>query len=196
MINRINIKEPLILAAFITTMFFTTSCKDNRASEDAKIVSEEQNEARFDDNDLEYDAQFLVNAAEINLEEIQLAQLAQQKGSVAHVKELGKMMEDAHTRSQSDLVELAKTKNVSIPTTLTDDNRKAYNGLNEKSGKDFDKAYADRMVNGHKDTIEIFEDASVDAQDSEIKNWATAKLPELRKHLDHSIECQKKCGKM
>ncbi|MHB1278570.1 MAG: DUF4142 domain-containing protein, partial [Bacteroidia bacterium] len=149
----------------------------------------------FDERKNEKDAQFLVNAAEINLEEIQLAQLAQLKGSVLHVRELGKTMEVAHTQLQKDLIVLAGSKGISIPTTQTDLANEAYTKLNEKSGVEFDRAYADKMVNGHKDAIAAFEKASTDGEDTEIKNWAGTTLPELRKHLDLAIDCQKKCEK-
>ncbi|MDP3180182.1 MAG: DUF4142 domain-containing protein, partial [Bacteroidota bacterium] len=90
----------------------------------------------------------------------------------------------------------AKSKIVTLPTSSTNNAQDAYKKLNEKSGIDFDKAYADMMVSEHKDAIDIFDKASTDGNDSEIKNWATVSLPELRKHFDHSVECQKKCDNM
>ncbi|HSN48214.1 MAG TPA: DUF4142 domain-containing protein, partial [Flavobacterium sp.] len=113
-----------------------------------------------------------------------------------HVKELGKMMEDAHTKSLNDLTGLAKDKMITIPTSPTESAKDAYKKLNEKSGNDFDKAYADMMVSSHKDAIVAFENASTNTNNTDIKNWASTSLPELRKELDHSIDCQKKCDKM
>jgi len=48
------------------------------------------------------DAQFLTSAAEINLEEIQLGQLAKKKITMIDVQELGKMMKTGHRKSLSD----------------------------------------------------------------------------------------------
>lgn len=190
------IKEALLQVTFVTTIFLIASCGYSQKTKDTKVVAEEQNEAKFDNNKQEKDAQFLVNAAEINLEEIQLGQLAQQKGGTMHVKELGKMMEDAHTKSLNDLRALATSKMITIPTSPTENAQEAYKKLNEKSGNDFDKAYADMMVSEHKDAIAAFEKASTDGNDSDIKNWATVSLPNLRTHLDQSIDCQEKCDKM
>ncbi len=184
------IKKAMIPVTFVATIFLITSCGFSQKPNDTKVVAEEQNEERFDNNKLEDDAQFLVNAAEINLEEIQLGQLAQQKGGTAQVKELGKMMEDAHTKSFNDLTALAQSKMITIPTSSTDNAQDAYQKLNEKSGNDFDKAYIDMMVSEHKDVIETFEDASTDSNDSDIKNWATVSLPDLRTHLNHSVDLQ------
>jgi len=190
-----TIKGVLLMGTFVATLLLIASCTTN-ASEDTKEIAEDANDAKFEDNEKEEDAQFLVNAAEINLEGIRLGQLAQQKGKTAHIKALGKMMEDAHTKSQKDLVALAKRKMITIPTSETNDAKDAYTKLNGKSGNDFDKAYSDMMVNRHQNAIETYEEAYTESKDPEIINWAGTTLPELRKHLDHSIESQKKCDKM
>lgn len=104
------------------------------------------------------------------MEEIKLGKLAQEKGRMSHVKELGKKMEVDHTKSLSDLKALAKSKNISLPTSTTDDANDDFKSLNEKSGNDFDKAYIEMMVDDHKDAIEIFEKASTDSDDFDIKN--------------------------
>jgi putative membrane protein len=194
-INRFN-SSILQATVFTVILFGASSCMDNKKPEDTKNVAEEHNNAKFGDNKQEKDAQFLVNAAEINLEEISLGQLAQQNGTTTHAKELGKMMEDAHTKALNDLTALAKKKMITIPTSPTDNAQNDYKKLNDKSGINFDKEYADMMVSGHKDAIAVFEKASTDCSDSDIKEWATAMLPNLRAHLDHAIDCQKKCEKM
>jgi putative membrane protein len=194
-INRF--KSPILQAAVFTAILFgVSSCMENKKPEDTKDVAEEHNDAKFNNNKQEKDAEFLVKAAEINLEEISLGQLAQQNGTTSHAKELGKMMEDAHTKALNDLTALAKKKNITIPTSPTDNAQADYKKLNDKSGIKFDKEYADMMVSGHKDAITVFEKASTDCSDSDIREWATAMLPDLRTHLDHAIDCQKKCEKM
>jgi putative membrane protein len=190
------IKGVLLQVAMLTSVIFLASCENNQKPDDSKEVAEERNDDRFDNNKQENDAQFLVNVAEINLEEIRLGQLAQQKGQTPHVKELGKMMEDAHSKSQNDLTALAARKNIAIPTRPTDDAQDSYEKLTDKTGTDFDKSYADRTVDGHEDAIKKFEKAADDANDPDIKSWAAASLPDLRAHLNHSIECQRKCDKM
>ena len=115
---------------------------------------------------------------------------------MSHVKELGKMMEDEHTKAMNELKGLAKTKMVTIPDMPTQPAMDAYNTLNAKKGKDFDKAYSDMMVMGHKDAIALFEKTSANSGDANVKGWATSTLPALRKHLDHAVMCQKECNKM
>lgn len=180
----------------LVLMLVFSSCSSNTKPEDTKEVASEHNEAKFDNVKAEDDAKFLVSAAEINLEEIQLGQLAQSKGTIAEVKDLGKMMESEHNKALIDLKALADKKQITIPTTITDDGQQSYKKLDDKKGNEFNKAYCDMMVDGHKDAIEKFEKASMDAADPDIKEWAATMLPALRTHLDNAINCQKKCEKM
>ncbi len=190
--------------ALLGGVFLFASCGNNQNPQDTKVIAEERNAEQFDNNNntnnmndrLEEDADFLVTAAEISMEQIRLGQLAQTNGTSPHVKELGKMMEDAHTKSLNDLKALAGRKMITIPTTDTEDVQDSYNSLNEETGDDFDNEYADMMVSRHKDAISAFEDASDDSNDAEIKQWATASLPAMRTHLEHSIDAVKKLDNM
>lgn len=191
-----NYKTKVLSATLIIVTIIGTSSCMNTKTEDTKEVAEDKNEQKFDNNDNEKNAQFLVDAAQISREQISLGQLAQQKGNMSHVKELGKMMEDEHNKSLADVTALAQTKNISLPTSQTDSGQDAYEKLNKKSGNDFGKEYSSMMVNKHEVAIELFEEASTESTDADIRTWATETLPALRKHLDQSIICQKKCEKM
>lgn len=193
-----NFKSTIFQATFIIAAIIGTSSCGSNKPEDPKEVAEEKNEIKFDNNNdnNKNDAQFLVDAAEINREGISLGQLAQLKGVTSHVKELGKMMEDEHTKSLADLTALATTKNIALPTSQTENGTDAYKKLNSKSGNKFGKEYSSMMVDKHKKAIELFEKAATDCTDLDIKAWAVETLPTLRKHLDHSLICQKECDKM
>lgn len=188
-----SLRKALLQVTLVTMVLLVASCSNSPKPEDTKDVAEEHNNAKFDSNNQEKDAQFLVNAAEINLEHIMLGKLAQQIGRTSHVKDLGKLMEVEHSKSLAVLTVLAKTKMVTIPTSATDNAKDAYKVLNEKPATEFDKAYADLMVSEHKSAIAVFEYASTEADDMDIKNWATLSLIGLRAHLDSSIDCQTKC---
>jgi putative membrane protein len=192
-----KIKKPLLSILFFAIVAIgLTACNNDAQSTDTKEAAEKQNDIKFDNTNTEKDAQFLVNAAEINLEEIKLGQLAQQKGTMADVKALGKMMEQAHTTAMIETDTLAKKMLITIPASPTENALDAYKKLNNKSGTAFDKAYCDMMVSGHKDAISLFEKASTGLNNADIKQWAAAMLPELRTHLQHAVECQKKCETM
>lgn len=191
-----NYKSTVLQAILFTTVIIGASSCMNKEAKDSKEVAVESNDAKLNKNSSEKDAQFLVNAAEINIEEISLGKLAQQKGTTNHVKELGKMMEEQHTKSMNELVAFAKIKNITLPTSQTESGQDAYKKLSTKSGIDFDKQYADMMVTGHKDAITLFEKASDESTDAAIKALATNTIPALKAHLDHAIMSQKECEKL
>lgn len=180
------------IALATMSVFAITSC-DNGMPEDSKEKAEDQNEERFDERKSEKDAEFIVEAASINLEEIKLGELAQQKGTTNDVKQLGKMMVKEHTAALNDLKILASNKSISLPEVLTEDGQEAYDKLNDKTGSDFNMEYCDMMVKGHKNAIHQFEWASSKADDTDIRNWASSMLPTLNEHLEHSNSCQEKC---
>lgn len=155
-------------------------------------VAKEQNDAKFTESDDEKNAKFLVKATEINMEEISLGKLAQQKSTNTDVKELGKMMEKAHTKGLADVRALALKKGISVPTGDTEDVQNTYTKFSDKDQKEFNKDYADQMVDGHKKAIELFEKESKESSDADIREWASSMLPELRTHLDHAIAVQDK----
>ena len=194
----------MLILAVSAGMCFISSCSNNnttaennnKPNEDPKKEAEDHNDAKFTANNSEKDAQFLVDAADINLAEVSLGKLASSNGMSKDVRDLGEMMNRDHQKAYDDLSALAKKKNVTIPGSVSDAAQKKYNDLSEKKGSDFDKMFCDDMVNGHKEAIEKFEKASKEATDPDIQTWAANMLPALRTHLDHSMMCQEKVKNM
>ena len=187
--------ELLQITLVMATVLSISSCNDNQKLENSQFLAEKANEDKFDTTAKAKDAEFLVQAAEINLEEIQLGQLAQQKSKCADIKELGKMMEVQHSQCFIDLTALAHKESITIPTAPNNNVEDAYKMLSNKSGADFDTTYCNMMVKGHKRAIAMFEKESVESNNTNIKQWAAETLPNLGIHLDHALACQKKCKK-
>lgn len=178
-------------AVFAAAMFLATSCTPKAENEDSKEVAEEQNEAKFEDSDIEGDTEFAVKAADAGMLEVQLGELAQQKGVSKEVKDLGKMMVDDHSKANEELKALAQTKNISLPTSLSEKCQKKYNELAEKSGKDFDDAFTDHMVKDHKDDLDLFKKQAEKGDDPDLSQWAAGKVPTLEHHLDMAKTAEK-----
>lgn len=167
------------------------ACNTEVATDDTKAIAEEHNEAKYNEKSEESDAQFLVNAAEMHLAEIQLGVLAKQSSKNADIISLGTMMEESHGKSLKDLEAIASRKLITLPTASTDKSNEMISKLKSKKGNEFNKEYCDLMVSIHTDAITIFENASSSSSDIEIKSWASSLLPILRTHLDRAITCQK-----
>lgn len=168
-------------------MLSLNSCKNETKQEDPKEVAEDANEEKFDTiNNKEDDSEFLVDQAEINLAEIEIGKLAQTKSTNPEVKKFGKMLVDEHTKSASEVSALAKAKNFTLPTSITEDGKEEYKKLNEKSGLDFDKKFADMMIDGHEKAIDKLKKASEKATDQDVKLWASNNIAGLTAHLEHA----------
>src|SRR4030095_9579502 len=188
----VSLKNALLHFMMLSTaIFYLTACGETKPV-DTKKLSDQENKARIDDHSKEKDAQFMVDAAAMNLEVTQLSLLAQQKGAMADVKDLAIVEESVHDRAMKDLVALANKKVMNIPTTSTIDAQEAYEKLNGMSGTEFDKAFCKRMIELHQDMINKFEKASKEASDNDIKDWDRGLVPGLQQHLDQAKACQKK----
>lgn len=164
-----------------------SSCKNENKQEDPKEVAEDTNDAKFDSiADKKDDSEFLVDIAEVNLAEIEIGKLAQTKSTNSEVKKFGKMLVDEHTKSASEVSALAKAKNFTLPTSLTQEGQDEYKKLNEKSGLDFDKKFADMMIDGHEKAIDKLKKATEDAKDQDVKLWASNNIAPLTAHLEHA----------
>ena len=168
---------------FAACFFALVSCATKTDQDDSKEVAEEQNEAKFDDTTLDDDTEFAVAAADGGMLEVQLGQLALTKASSPKVKEFAQSMVDEHSKANEELKSLAQTKNITLPSTISEEKQKDYDKLAEKSGADFDKAYSEFMVKDHKDDVDQFKKAAEKCEDAEIKSWAAEKLPVLENHL-------------
>ena len=191
-------KKYLSLCSAFAFACILTSCSQPASTpkvEDTKKVAEEHNDAKFSAAK-ETNAQFLVDAAAMDLELVKLGELAQTNSKMPDVKKLGEMMKMNHTNSLKNLQTLASAKQVTLPTAITNGGQATYDKIMAKKGVDFDKNYCNMMVSMHKNAVEKFEKANVSVSDTDIKAWAETMLPALRTHLDAAITCEKKCEKM
>lgn len=187
----IFIKSTIVTATFFTSM----ACQENQKPEDTKVLADNQNEYYYENTSTEKDAQFLVNAAEINVNEIELSQLAKQKSENDDIKGFAKMLEVKHQATIKEITNFANTKSIVIPTSMTDNGKTNFKKLTNLCNAEFDKAYTNLMVKEHQDAIAIFDKASTESKDKEIKKFATATVPILHQHLDMAINFQEKYNK-
>jgi putative membrane protein len=133
---------------------------------------------------------FMVKVADVGMTEVRLGELAQQKATNQRVKDFGSMMVRDHNNAGDELKRLAKNKNVTLPSTPGDDHKKKIDDLNKKSGKEFEKAYINAMVDGHQSAVNDFE-KNQDNKDADVKAWVDKTLPTLRMHLDSAKAIKK-----
>lgn len=186
-------------ALFAALLLSSCNQKETKEGETAEVadsvseLTEDRNEAKFDDKQMK-DADFMTMASEANLLEIQLGKLAGSNAFSPEVKKLGKMLEQKHAQAQAELKDLAGKKQVSLAAGLSSDGLDLESKMKATTGKAFDDEYCSHLVKMHEEAVEAYEKASLNAEDPDLKKWAASMLPELRKHLDAAITCQKKTG--
>jgi putative membrane protein len=136
-----------------------------------------------DSMDSKKDKAFLMEAAIGGMMEVEMGKLAATNASSAQVKEFGRMMVSDHNKVNKELKSLAAKKGIMIVTTLDDKGQQHINEMKAMKGNDFDKAYVEMMVEDHKADISKFE-MEASGMDADVKAFAVATLPILRKHLD------------
>jgi putative membrane protein len=129
------------------------------------------------------DKQFVKKAAQGGMAEVQLGQLAKEKGSSDAVRQFGQRMVDDHTKANDQLKQLAANKDVQLPSTLDAKDEATKTKLSKLSGEAFDRAYMKDMVTDHTKDVSEFKHESESAKDPDVKNFASETLPTLEDHL-------------
>ena len=132
----------------------------------------------------ESDSKFATEAAVGGMAEVELGKLALTKSSNAKVKEFADMMVNDHGKANTELMAIAKMKNITLPGMVDEMHQKKMDELKGKSGADFDKAYVDVMVDGHEKTLKLMQDEAADGKDMDLKAFASKTAPVVQAHLN------------
>ena len=130
------------------------------------------------------DAKFATIAANGGMTEVELGKLAQQISTNAQIKSFGAMMVTDHGKANDELMAIAKSKNITLPVAVDADSQKKIDKLSKKTGKDFDKAYVDAMIEGHKKTLDLMNNEATGGADADLKAFAAKTASTVQTHLD------------
>ena len=129
------------------------------------------------------DRDFLMDAAMSGMVEVELGRIAAQQGTSDAVKQFGQMMVDHHTKANAELMSLASSKGITLPTSIDEKHRNDVTKLSAMSGAEFDRAFAKRMLKDHEKAVSEFEKQSTRGTDPDVKALAGKALPTLQEHL-------------
>ncbi len=137
---------------------------------------------------------FINKAAEINLGEIELGKLAQQKGNNDAVKQFGKLMVSDHSKAENELKQLASERNVTLPAQPAKADLGLDAQLSQMSGEQFDQDYVRHMLQGHDGAIAAFENEIEHGKDPAVKAYAEKVLPTIQDHIRIAEDIAGKMG--
>jgi len=138
------------------------------------------------------DQQFLNLAAQTDMVEAHLGQMAQTDADSQDVKDYGQMLVTDHTKDFDQLYTLAKGANLTRPDSISEEMNKTMIAPFEKlKGKAFDKKFEMEMVAGHTKAIAVYKKEAEDAESPAVKAYAAATIPTLQEHLDKAKDLAK-----
>jgi len=128
------------------------------------------------------DDSFLKQAMQGDMAEVQMGQLAQQKGANDKVKQFGQMLESDHSQNLEKAKSVAQEIGMTPPESVNAEQKATYDKLSKLTGQGFDKEFAQHMVQDHRKDISKFEQQS--KKSGSVANFAQETLPVLKKHLE------------
>jgi putative membrane protein len=188
--NKTIVMKNIFIAAAAALMF--SACEGNKEKKESKEVAEETNDKKFESNNAEKDAQFLVDATSGSYNEVKVAEVALAKSANAEIKKLAEQLKTDHSALITQLNGVAAAKNVTVTTAATEDANETAKKLTETKAGEFDKDWLGKVKEMHEKSVKKYEDASNNASDSTIKNWASTTLVKIRSHLDMINKMQEK----
>jgi len=130
------------------------------------------------------DAKFATKAADGGMAEVALGKLALSKTTNPQIKDFAQMMVRDHSKANAELDSIAKVKNITLPVAVSAEHQKKMDELSQKTGADFDKAYVDAMVEGHKKTLTLMQDEAKNGKDADLTAFASKTAVIVQMHLD------------
>jgi putative membrane protein len=132
------------------------------------------------------DRRFMDKAAEANMAEVQLGQLAEQNAQSQRVKDFGQRMVTDHTQADNQLKQIAQKEDVKLPTKLSPQDEATLKRLEKMHGAAFDRAYMQDMVTDHRHDVNEFRRDEKNIQNTALKDWVINTLPTLDSHLNEA----------
>lgn len=130
------------------------------------------------------DTAFAAKAAVGGMAEVALGKMAAAKGTDKQIKDFGNMMVMDHGKANAELMNIAKTKKIMLPTGLDAEHKAKSDSLSKLSSADFNKAYVAVMVEDHQKTLALMQTEASNGKDAELKAFAAKTASVVQAHLD------------
>lgn len=138
------------------------------------------------------DRKFMEDAAHAGAFEIEASKLALQRKTTLDVRTFAQRMVDDHERVAEELRALADRHGVRVSNEPSVPQKAKLKILKERRGG-FERAYVDEVaVSAHEDAVKLFEKASHEATEPDVKAFAQKVLPQLQHHLSLGKDLKRK----
>jgi putative membrane protein len=125
---------------------------------------------------------FIASASLECMTEVQLGQLALDRGETESLRHFAHAMIDVYEKATADIAKVAARKALPMPSALDAEHQQFVEQMREKSGREFDLAYTGRMIDSHQMTITLFKRGQR-IKDPELSALASRALNTLEARL-------------
>lgn len=130
------------------------------------------------------DTRFMMMAAQAGMAEVELGRLALQRASSDAVKQYAQHMIDDHTKANDELMQLASTKGITLPTAPDAKHQALMTKMQQLTGTNFDREYIKNAgVKDHTKVLKEFQKEASGGRDADAKAYAAKYVPAIQDHL-------------
>jgi len=137
------------------------------------------------------DQAFVTFAAQNDMNEAHLGELAADRASSQAIKDYAQMLVTDHTKDYQQLSALARKAGLDVPTALDAAHLKLIAPLEKLKGPAFDRRLVREIVAGHETATAAYDKESRDGQSPELKAYAKETIAVLEKHKDEAKQLLK-----
>lgn len=130
------------------------------------------------------DRNFMIQAAQGGMAEVQMAQLALKKTSSQKVRDFAQMMVKDHSDLNAKLTPMATQMGVSLPTRLSSADAGALSRLSRQSGSAFDRSYMATQKSAHTKAMALFQEAGSQADNGGLRAFFDQNAAIIANHME------------
>lgn len=188
---------PLLLMLFFMGLLSCNSTgnkNDNTNNRDiggnSMDSAQNLNVTKFNDQPtIQKNGQYLMKMYASGLYEITASKEALKHSQNKEVNQLAQDLIKGYTQLNEKTKDLANQKQFSIPESITPEQKKNLKFLLNEKAKPFNEDYLRQMVNNHKESIDLLNEAQK-SNNEDIIDWAKTTLPKVQKFLDQVTTVQ------
>jgi putative membrane protein len=137
------------------------------------------------------DKQFLKMAAESNMTEAHLGQMAEAQASDDTVKSFGKTVDQDHTHAYAELSKVAEKLSQPIPKGIDIRRDPAIEQLMRMKGNSFDRSFVRDEIRDHQKVLAEFKREAEHGANPDVKAFAQQMIPTIQNHLQKAEDLAK-----
>jgi predicted outer membrane protein len=139
--------------------------------------------------------EFLVQAMQDSMAEIQICEMAISKSQNPDVRKFAQSMIDEHGRMGRELEKLAGDKKLEVPRSIRPEQKMTVDELSALQGRDFEQRWIQYNIDVHERDVKVFQHYAAEQDDRDIATIAKKQGEVLARHLKAAHEVGKKLAR-